>query len=228
MAGHYSSQALEGRTPQAPIRRLGAWKLAYADFLTALCAFFIVMWMVSGASSEERADLARQFGAGKMEAVSVEPDQESTVSHVEALLTKSALFSDNSTNVTLTRFKDGLRIELIDLDQAPLFENGMENLNERGESLIALASGILKTIGRPISLEGHTDSQPVNRQDYSNWELSSGRANAARRGLIANGFPEYLIASVSGLSDTKPLRPDAPYLPQNRRLSIVVHIDERP
>lgn len=228
MAGQYSSLVRQGRTPCAPTRRLGAWKLAYADFLTALCAFFIVMWLVSGASSEERSDLARQFGATTVVASATTGTVADRRLDIEASLRDSVLFSENAANIRLTHHYDGVRIELIDLDRAPLFENGMESLNDRGEALIGLASGVLGTIGLPISLEGHTDSQPVNRTDYSNWELSSGRANAARRALVENGFPEQLIASVSGLAETKPLRPDAPYLPQNRRLSIVIHIDERP
>ena len=228
MAGQFSSLVPGGRTPRAPTRRLGAWKLAYADFLTALCAFFIVMWLVSGASSEERTDLARQFGAEHIVASSSDPENSPKHTIIEASLQDSALFAEHSTNVSLTHFRGGIRIELIDLDRAPLFENGMESLNDRGETLVALAADVLDPIGLPISLEGHTDSQPVNREGYSNWELSSGRANAARRALIENGFPEDLIASVSGLSDTKPLRADAPYLPQNRRLSIVVLVDERP
>lgn len=214
--------------PRAPVRRQGAWKLAYADFLTALCALFIVMWLVTDTSSEERSDLARQFGATQTGIAPIPDRTPSRVFTAEAALRQSSLFAEGTGQVSLQMHDSGLRIELIDLDRSPLFENGMENLNERGERLIAMASSVLKKLGKPVSIEGHTDSQPVRGIGYSNWELSSGRANAARKALIAHGLPERLIASVAGFSDTRPLMPDAPYLPQNRRLSIVVHINERP
>lgn len=228
MAGYDTIPGPEGRTPRAPVRRLGAWKLAYADFLTALCALFIVMWLVTGASSEERAGLARQFGASQADIAPVPDIAQSRIFTAESTLRQSRLFAEETGQVSLQKHDSGLRIELIDLDRSPLFENGREDLNERGERLIAMATSALTKLGQPVSIEGHTDSQPVRRIGYSNWELSSGRANSARKALIAHGLPERLIASVAGFSDTRPLNPDAPYLPQNRRLSIVVHIDERP
>ena len=136
--------------------------------------------------------------------------------------------SAHSGNVSLSHEASGVRIELIDLDRAPLFATGEEQLNERGQRLISMAAGAIAPMGLSVSIEGHTDSDPVARQDYSNWELSAGRANAARRALVKGGMAPTQIASVAGLADTRPLRPDAPYLPQNRRLSIVVHVEERP
>ncbi|WP_300392992.1 OmpA family protein [Henriciella sp.] len=226
MASEYASMRIEGRTPRAPVRRIGAWKLAYADFLTALCALFIVLWLASGATSEERSNLAEQFGAKPVS--DVVASQLSALDQAEATLRQSELLSAKTGNVSLTREVDGFRIELIDLDHTPLFETGEESLNERGLWLIDLASQAIIRLAQPIWIEGHTDSQPVMRSDYSNWELSAGRANAARRALIATGVPAELIAGVTGLADTRPLRPGTGDLPQNRRLSIVVHIDERP
>lgn len=227
MADYIADTGPSGRTPRAPTRRMGAWKLAYADFLTALCALFLVMWLVSDASQAQRGDIARQFGA-QQTAVGVSSHAPSGLDEAELILRSSALFDAEAGNVSLTRADNKLRIELIDLDRAPLFENGEERLNLRGERLIGLTANVVTRLGVPVSIEGHTDSAPIARSGYSNWELSAGRANAARRGLVSAGVPPALIAGVTGLADTQPLLQDAAHLPQNRRLSIVVHINERP
>ena len=112
-----------------------------------------------------------------------------------------------------------------DQPSSPLFETGKSTLNTRGERLIALSSQAISELGRPVSIEGHTDNRPIHRVGYSNWELSADRANAARRALIVNRVPERLVAGVTGLADTRPLSNKNPSLPQNRRLSIVVHLD---
>ena len=80
-------------------------------------------------------------------------------------------------------------------------------------------------VDMPFSIEGHTDSDPINRVNYSNWDLSADRANAARRALLAQGIAPSRVRSVAGLADTRPLDANSTNLPQNRRLSIVVHID---
>ena len=229
MAGEYASFGPDGRTPRAPVRRLGAWKLAYADFLTALCALFIVMWLVSGTNSDDREEVARQFGAKPL-ATSTGPTTTSAPSPLiiaENALKRSALLSSDLGEVKMSRSANSIRIELLDLQMTPLFDTGAETLNDRGRALIGLAAEALTHIDYHVSIEGHTDSLPIARSDYSNWELSAGRANAARRELIQQGFPAQLIAGVAGLADTKPLDGMAAYLPQNRRLSIVVHVEER-
>ncbi|WP_084399956.1 OmpA/MotB family protein [Henriciella aquimarina] len=227
MVTDYASPRRTGRTPQAPTRRSGAWKLAYADFLTALCAFFLIMWLVHGLSSDGKNNLAEQFGAAH--ATSMTQDNAETglsvAGQARDLLSASALVESGGGNVLLQAGTSDLRIELTDRAGLPLFERGNAQLNSRGDTLMKLAAQAIITLGIPVSIEGHTDSRPIERADYSNWELSSDRANIARRSLISNGVPAELVQSVAGLADTRPIAPDAPYLPQNRRLSIVFHLE---
>ena len=225
MATYYAASRCAGRTPQAPVRRPGAWKLAYADFLTALCAFFLVMWLVHGVTLDQKADLAEQFGAPpEVMTISSTPAFSSSEA-AYARLSQMPLMKNDIVNVDVTSGDSELRIELADLDRLPLFEPGNEKLNKRGQDLIALAADAINRLGYTVSIEGHTDSRPVERADYSNWELSAGRANAARRALVEQGVTSTLIVSVTGYADTRPIAPEAPYLPQNRRLSIVFHLE---
>jgi chemotaxis protein MotB len=211
--------------PLAPTRRTGAWKLAYADFLTALCALFLVLWLVHGATSEQKESVAEGFGGKASEnalAMSLTP---SPRDQLASRLQSTPLFSRAVESVTLQTMNEGLRINLLDPERAPLFEKGVSTLNTHGESMIALTAAALALIDYPVSIEGHTDSDPISRANYSNWDLSSERANAARRALVANGLDANRIKSVAGLAATQPLNPDATNLPQNRRLSIVIHVE---
>ncbi|WP_300379003.1 OmpA family protein [Henriciella sp.] len=226
MAFEFASCSLEGRTPRAPVRRLGGWKLAYADFLTALCALFLIMWLVNGATPGARKDVAKSFGApAPVEQAASNEARLATLT--EDRLLQSPLFASQTANVSLERSDGSIRINLIDLDRSPLFETGRSGLNTRGERLVGLAAEAVIQVGLPVSIEGHTDSQPIRQKNYSNWELSADRANAARRAMAEHGVPAHLISSVTGLADTRPLSNENPSLPQNRRLSIVVHLDAR-
>lgn len=223
MAGHYASHIRASRTPLSPTRRQGAWKLAYADFLTALCAFFLVMWLIHGASNEQRSDVAAQF-SNPMPAPPL--SREPVISQPERvgdLLRQSELLSSHASNVVIEVEDDHVRLELVDLDRAPLFDSGEEALNQHGHTLLELTALVIKPLDLTLSIEGHTDNAPLNKPQYSNWELSAGRANAARRALIESGISQANILSVAGLAATRPLQPGEGGLPQNRRLSIVLH-----
>ncbi|MEQ9316545.1 MAG: OmpA family protein [Henriciella sp.] len=222
MAGNYASHIRASRTPLSPVRRLGAWKLAYADFLTALCAFFLVMWLIHGASSDQRSDIAGQFSPARQNEATATATESAEVLQLAEAIRQSQLLSTHASNVVLQIENDFIRLDLVDLDRSPLFDNGEETLNRHGAELIQLTAMALKPLALQISIEGHTDNAPINRPDYSNWELSSGRANAARRALIEHGIAPSEILSVAGLADTRPLRPGQGGLPQNRRLSILI------
>ncbi|MGB3626334.1 MAG: flagellar motor protein MotB [Henriciella sp.] len=223
MAANYASHVRATRTPQSPVRSRGAWKLAYADFLTALCAFFLVMWLIHGASTEQRSDIAVQFSAPKHNSPALLNSSDAQTAQIAEALSQSDLLAAHASNIIMQVDDGFVRLELVDLDRAPLFNSGEETLNQHGQDLIELTAVAVKPLGLSLSIEGHTDSAPIDRPDYSNWELSSGRANAARRALIGNGVSESRILSVSGLADTRPLQPGEGGLPQNRRLSIVLH-----
>ncbi len=214
-----------GRTPAAPTRRTGGWKLAYADFLTALCALFLVLWLVHGATSEQKESVAEQFRPESLSGSVTNLAQSDPVGDLAEALRSTRLLADETLAVTLTEMDGALRIDLMDPDRAPMFEKGQAALNLHGEQLIRLTAQALSLVPYTISIEGHTDSDPIRRQNYSNWDLSTDRANAARRSLVANGLSPARVRSVAGLADTRPLDTSAANLPLNRRLSIVIHIE---
>lgn len=180
------------------------------------------MWLVHGVSSDSKADLAEQFGAPQTDAVDLDSDRS------DALLSKlraSSLIKAHPGIAKLATDGSSIRLDLVDLDSAPLFDKGQSTLNERGLDVVKLTAQAIAALGVDLSIEGHTDSDPVRREGYSNWELSSDRANAARRELISNGVDAVRVRSVAGLADTRPLNDQQGDLPQNRRLSIVLHLD---
>lgn len=236
MAEAYSSRRVKGRRPAASARKMGTWKLAYADFLTALCAFFLIMWLIHGVSSGEREALAQQFGSSAQSSLaslanstslaSAEPRTDRSEEIASALRT-SPLFASYTSSVTISADPGHVRIDLSDMTERPLFEVGDGALNETGHALTHLAGRAIALLPVPVLVEGHTDANPSLTAGYSNWELSSDRANSARRILIEAGVAERRIIGVSGLADTRPLLQNAPEAGVNRRISIVLVIDDK-
>ena len=214
--------------PAASARKMGTWKLAYADFLTALCAFFLIMWIIHGVSAGERENIAQQFGATTQdadEALVLEAIDPQTTAIATALRKDFALSSFGS-NVTITEEPNLVRIELTDMAERPLFETGEGQLNTYGQRLIRLAGTAITLFDHQIMIEGHTDAHPSLTRGYSNWELSADRANDARRLLIDAGVSEDRIKGVAGLAHTRPLLQNAPHDAANRRISIVLVISQ--
>ena len=223
MAVAYSSRRNQGRKPAASARKLGTWKLAYADFLTALCAFFLIMWIIHGVSKQERQTIAQQFGAETE--TPVPNDDKAKVSQALAnTLRDNPDLAAYGSSVTISSEANFIRIELSDMAERPLFETGDGRLNRTGRHLTQLTGRAIAALPLPIKIEGHTDSHPSRTIGYSNWELSSDRANSARRLLIEAGVDEARILAVTGLAHTQPLLQDAPEDAANRRLSIVLVI----
>ncbi len=227
MAEAYSSRRVQGRTPSASARKLGTWKLAYADFLAALCAFFLIMWNVHGVTGDERQALAQQFGSkpDTIEVAANDPVMDAKT--VAQILRIDPALQAYGSSVTVTAEPNLVRIDLSDMTEAPLFENGDGSLNATGEKLTRLAGQAIAFLSFPVMIEGHTDSNPSLTTGYSNWELSSDRANSARRLLIEAGVAEDRIKSVAGLADTRPILENAPQDSANRRISIVLVISEK-
>lgn len=225
MAYSYANRRSSSRTLGAPARKMGTWKLAYADFLTALMAFFLVMWMVSN-DQESRAGVAEYFSGG--ERVVAEPVA-STPSPAEVLAARLAnepMLDGYRQNIAITAAAETVRLDLYDTYDRPLFASGDGTLNATGTALATAAGRLIAENGWNISLEGHTDSLASTRPGYSNWELSADRAGAARRALSETGVQDQQLLAVSGLADTIPLKPDQPHLPANRRISIVIHVTD--
>ena len=226
MAHSYVHSRTRGRKPAAPAGRIGTWKLAYADFLTALCAFFLVMWIVHGVSAEDKAELARQFSGEVSEPAAAATTPASLASsrteYLADQLRKDPGLRAFGQSVTVTAEPTLIRIDLTDMATRPLFDTGDGRLNVTGQSLTRAAGHAIATLSLPVMIEGHTDSNPSITPGYSNWELSADRANSARRILEDAGVSPARIQAVSGLADTRPLLRSNPALPANRRISIVL------
>lgn len=229
----------------------GAWKVAYADFVTAMMAFFLVMWIV-GLSEPVREAIQAYFRdpVGFSEAVRAgqsplgqgetviatfarpnageaePPDARRLEAARRAIVTQLEQTPELRTlrdSVRVRLDNEGLRIELIERSSDLFFDSGSAALKPRTYALLKVIATELRALGRPLVLEGHTDSRPLRRDDnYTNWELSTDRANAARRALIAFGLPPTQVVEVRGYADRRPLRPKEPAHFSNRRVSILV------
>ncbi len=245
----------------------GAWKIAYADFVTAMMAFFLLMWLLGVTDEEQRRGIAEYFenplrvamqGGDSVGERSVPVPgggddfrrQEGEVfagdlpPHVlqEMLAEQEAVELDElkerieeaiDLSDTLSRYRDqlliemtdeGLRIQIIDLENRPMFESGSPKLQGHTINILDELAQLLNTVGNRVSITGHTDAAPFAGGDagYSNWELSNDRANAARRQLVTSGMDPNKIMRIVGLASTVPLDAEDPLNPMNRRVSILV------
>ncbi len=227
----------------------GSWKVAYADFVTAMMAFFMVMWIL-GMDENLRQAIEGYFsnpigfkkgysgGASPLssgsspasirrEAVEVATREMQSRRFGQVALALRERFDSIAAVGALTArvevviTAEGLRIELIeDARGETFFPFGSAEMKPVGRLALHEIAKELRALENPVIIEGHTDAAPYRRIDYTNWELSSDRANAARRILIQEGLPSYRITEVTGLADRKLKYPDDPLSPSNRRISI--------
>jgi chemotaxis protein MotB len=253
----------------------GAWKIAYADFVTAMMAFFLLMWLLGSTSEGDKKGLSDYFaaplkvsmmggsGAGASSSViqgggadltktsgqnrSGDPNdpiaRKAASDAARAELAKqdarklialsekiSAVISNN---VKLAEFKaqirleitpDGLQIQIVDDQSRPMFDVGSALVKVYMREILREIGNALNGVENKISLDGHTDRSPYGsgERGYSNWELSSDRANASRRELVAAGMPDDKLARVTGMASSSLLEPDKPFSAVNRRISILV------
>jgi chemotaxis protein MotB len=126
-------------------------------------------------------------------------------------------------NLVIDQTPEGMRIQIVDEEGKSMFPSGSAKMFEHTRKLLALVVDAVKQIPQQVAIKGHTDAAPfVNEQGYSNWELSTDRANSSRRALLDAGLPPQRIASVVGLADTEHLDVDDPLSPRNRRISIIL------
>jgi chemotaxis protein MotB len=216
----------------------GAWKVAYADFVTAMMALFIVLWLLSSTSKQTQEEIAGYFNDPK--GVSSKHGNDGKSSKTEKQETKkddlAALQKDllraleriNSINqlkkqIEITLTDEGLRIELVEDAKGTFFESGSAKATPALEEVLAVLAEQLKGLPNHISIEGHTDAQPYAVQTlYGNWELSADRANVARRALQEDGIRLDQVSQVRGFADQRLHVPDKPFDASNRRVSLVV------
>ena len=214
----------------------GAWKVAYADFVTAMMALFIVLWLLSsskqvqeavggyfrdptGTSKKVGSDMR---GAGENFSVSKE-NMDELMEELQKTMRQVPNFDKLKNHIDMTITSEGLRIELLESATSTFFDNGRPEPNKDGREILLALSKELGALPNKIAVEGHTDSKPyAMKGNYSNWELSVDRANAARRLMQENGIREDQIMQVRGFADQHLRKPDAPLDPSNRRVSLIV------
>ncbi len=213
----------------------GAWKVAYADFVTAMMALFIVLWLLSASEKVQKAvggyfqdptGKGHQVGstsAGVGETLTLTEKQLKEIKEkIEQAMKQIPAFKDMQNQIKMTMTAEGLRIDLLETKRGLFFDTGNPKPTEAGGELLKVLAGELVKLPNKIAIEGHTDSTPYGRPDYSNWELSADRANAARRILTESGLDDNRISQVRGFADQRLLLKDDPTNPSNRRISIIV------
>jgi len=253
----------------------GAWKIAYADFVTAMMAFFLLMWLLGSTAEGDKKGIADYFnsplkvallggGSGSGDSSSIlkgggtdlsrtggqvkrgdieaprrtvqlkalKADQrraevaklEELKRKVEDVLATSPKLAAMKSQIRLDMTRDGLRIQIVDELNRPMFDSGSAVVKPYMRDLLHEIGAVLAEVPNHLTLEGHTDAQPfgTGERGYSNWELSSDRANASRRELGMGGLPESRVLLVQGLASSVLFDPTDPNNPVNRRISIIV------
>ena len=217
-------------------RHGGAWKVAYADFVTAMMALFIVLWLLS-ADEETKKAVASFFnnpsGPGKLTGTAAagmghgieipKTDMHKLREKIQQALMKVPNFTNMKDHVEITVTSDGLRIELLESESGVFFEQGKPVPSSAGSELLKSLAHELGELPNDVLIEGHTDSKPYGGDgSYTNWELSSDRANSARRLMETNGLRPNQVVQVRGYADRQLRHPEAPESPSNRRISVIV------
>ncbi|MCW8409750.1 flagellar motor protein MotB [Legionella sp. PATHC035] len=253
----------------------GSWKIAFADFVTAMMAFFLLMWLIASLNKAQKDGIAEYFkqpmkitffggknvgnqqlnlkGGGPnlkdtngqvsttdkastqskqaQDIQVIQSDKEETQkleelkSQINLSIQQDPSLAGLKNQLLMEVVKNGLRIQLIDNQKKPMFDVGSDKLNPGMDPIFAQIAKLLKTVPNKITIEGHTDAHPYHNPDeleYTNWELSTQRANAARRALVKAGLDPDRVLRVSGFSSTMLLNTKDPFSPENRRISIIV------
>jgi chemotaxis protein MotB len=214
----------------------GAWKVAYADFVTAMMALFIVLWLLNsepqvkeavGSYFRDPSGSGKQRGsssAGVGESLSVDKDNmENLKENLEQALKQSPDFEKLKDNVKMSVTGDGLRVELLESENGMFFQSGSPAPSRTGEELIVKLAEELGMLPNDLLIEGHTDAKPFGTNAaYTNWELSSDRANSARRLMEKSGLRAGQVVQVRGFADHSLRQPDDPSAASNRRVSVIV------
>ena len=272
----------------------GAWKVAYADFVTAMMAFFLLLWLLNATTEEQKRGIADYFspssvapsssGAGgvmggqsmdmegslnsdrsptgvtisipssteerdptepgedtasagaapdptelsneeleremaEREAAQFEEAEEALRQAIQAVPELQNL----ADNLMIDQTPEGMRIQIVDREKTSMFPSGSAQMYGKTQQLMGLVASAIAQMPNRVSIKGHTDATPFSSgSGYSNWELSTDRANASRRALLEAGLDPQRIESVAGRASQEPLLPDDPTSPRNRRISIIL------
>jgi chemotaxis protein MotB len=214
----------------------GAWKVAYADFVTAMMALFIVLWLLNSSKQIQEAvggyfkdptGTSKKVGSNMVGAgenfILTRDNMPKLKEQLQQAMRQLSDFEKLKNHIEMTVTTEGLRIELSESATGTFFDSGSPKLNADGNELLIILAQELGKLPNKLSIEGHTDSKPYAvSATYGNWELSSDRANAARRLMQANGIRADQVTQVRGFADQRLRKPDAPLDPANRRISLIV------
>jgi len=252
----------------------GAWKIAYADFVTAMMAFFLLMWLLGSTTEGDKKGIADYFqsplkvalmggGSGAGDASSLlkgggtdltrqggqvkkgDVEAKHKTYNLKALkaeqrraeqarlselkekmaevIANSPKLAEFKSQVRLDMTREGLRIQIVDDQKRPMFDSGSAEVQPYMREILRAIGSVLTEVPNRLTLEGHTDAKPMGSGlGYSNWELSSDRANSSRRELLAGGLDDARILRVQGLAASVPFDRQDPLHPINRRISIIV------
>ena len=214
----------------------GAWKVAYADFVTAMMALFIVLWLMNSSKQVQEAvggyfkdptGTSKKVGSNMMGAgenfTLTRDNMPRLKEQLQAAMQQMTDFENLKNHIEMTVTSEGLRIELSESASGTFFDTGSTKLKPDGEQLLVTLAQELGGLPNKLSIEGHTDSQPyAPSATYGNWELSADRANTARRVMQASGIRPDQITQIRGFADQHLRKPEAPLDPANRRISLIV------
>jgi chemotaxis protein MotB len=236
----------------------GQWKVAYADFVTAMMAFFLLLWLITMVAPEKRARVAsyfkhfalfqqtgastldgsidileepggeapkvpqelekgnQEFKFGKGDDMSRQELMEKLKEDIEKKL------ADVKDQIMVDIFEGGVRIQLVDVEGKPMFPLGSSDPTQKAREILAVIADNVKEVENSIAIEGHTDALTYSTNKYTNWELSTERASAARKELERSGMDPDRLTRVAGYAATDPLIKESPTDPRNRRISIML------
>ncbi|MEN2985656.1 MAG: flagellar motor protein MotB [Thermodesulfovibrionaceae bacterium] len=225
----------------------GSWKVAYADFTTAMMAFFLLLWLISMVEPEKRAliaDFFRNFNI--FQHVGTSFMEHSSAIHKEVKVTVEPVTGENvaekfkeefrkqveerlkdlKDHIIVETVEGGVRIQIVDLEGESMFPLSSAEPTVKAKEILKVVAENIKDEPAKIAVEGHTDAIPFKGGKITNWELSTARASSARRELEKNGVDPEKIARVVGYADTLPLIKDNPKDPRNRRISIILMFEK--
>ena len=220
----------------------GAWKVAHADFVTAMMALFIVLWLLNsskqirvavGGYFKDPTGKSKKVGNGENGSgdnfVATKENMDKIRDELANAIHRVNITEKLKDQIEMTITAEGLRIEMMETAKGAFFPSASQEPNAEGKELLSLLAEQLGKLPNAISIEGHTDSKPFSAKGiYSNWELSADRANAARRIMQENGLGTSQVTQVRGFADQRLRKPQDAQDPANRRISVIVHYLTKP
>jgi chemotaxis protein MotB len=231
----------------------GSWKVAYADFVTAMMAFFLLLWLITMTSPEKRAQLSNYFKFFSIFQVSgtsflgqssemfkqpSDPEKKIPQELQGAVRSKPEEFKESikeaiekklgdiKDQIMVDVFEGGVRIQLVDKEGKPMFDLGSSQPTQLATRIMQVIGDQIRNLPNPVSVEGHTDSLAYKSSAYGNWELSTERALAAKKQLEGFGLNPGRLTRVAGYADTVPFIKENSEDPRNRRISIILLFPE--